>query len=278
MPRADILTTETRPWGLGIRTGFGGAGQRVGPVKLVLDGTLLGRTAALEEPYPGTDERGVLLIPEDRFRAAILDFHRHGWQCAVHAIGDRAVRTAIDAIEAAQVAAPRRDVRHRIEHCGLVTPLLIHRMAALGVIPVPQPHFVTALGDGYRQVLGEEATRYCYGLRCFLAAGLPVPGSSDAPVAPPDPLLGIHSAVTRRTRSGVRFHPEEAVTAEQAVEMYTRHAAFSGYDEGTLGVLRVGALADFVLLTADPLTVDPDGIPDIRVSATYIAGHPIYER
>jgi predicted amidohydrolase YtcJ len=277
MIRYDVLSREPSPWGLGERTGFGDAWLRIGPVKMVLDGTLLGRTAALDEPYPGTRERGMLLIPEDEVRASVADFHRRGWQCAVHAVGDRAVRIAVEAIEAAQAAGPPGGRRHRIEHCGLVTPDLLPRMRAAGIIPVPQPHFVTALGDGYLRVLGEERSRYCYGLRCFLDAGLPVPGSSDAPVASAAPLLGIHSAVVRRTRTDRPFHPGEAVTPAEALRMYTRDAAFAAFDDAELGVLRPGARADFVLLSDDPVRVSPEAIPEITVLATYVAGRAIFE-
>lgn len=278
MVRLDVLAQGAAPWGLGQRTGFGHSRLRLGSVKLVLDGTLLGRTAALEDSYPGTEERGTLLIPEDEFRAAVADLHRRGWQCAVHAIGDRAVRIAVEAIEAAQRAAPRPDARHRIEHCGLITPALIERIVTAGIIPVPQPYFAAALGDGYLRMLGEQRSRYCYSLRSFLDAGLPVPGSSDAPVASAAPLLGIHSAVTRRTLSGAAFHPEEGIIPDEALRMYTRDAAYSGFDEGELGVLRVGAHADFVLLSDNPLTAEPDAIPEIDVLATYVAGRPVFER
>lgn len=279
MVRLDMLAEGSAPWGLGQRTGFGDSRLRLGPVKLVLDGTLLGRTAALEDSYPGTKERGTLLIPEDEFRVAVADLHRLGWQCAVHAIGDRAVRIAVEAIEGAQRAAPRPDARHRIEHCGLITPALIERIAAAGIIPVPQPYFAAALGDGYLRVLGEQRSRYCYSLRSFLDAGLPVvPGSSDAPVASAAPLLGIGSAVARLTLSGTAFHPEEAVTPAEALRMYTCDAAYSGFDEGEVGVLAAGAHADFVLLSDDPLTVEHEAIPEIDVLATYVAGQPIFER
>jgi hypothetical protein len=263
---------------LGLRTGFGDDWLRIGAVKVFSDGSLIGRTAAMLSDYadePGT--RGFLLAEADHLTGHIVDAHRAGWQVAVHAIGDAAVDLVLDAVEQAQRRHHRPDPRHRIEHAGIVNDAQIARMAALGVIPVPQGMFVEEIGDGMLAALGEERAHLLYRQRSFLDAGIELPGSSDCPVVTGAPLLGIHAMVNRTTAGGRVLNPAERVTPLQALRAFTIGSAYADRQEHRKGRLARGMLADFVVLSDDLFTVDPDGIRDIGVRMTVVGGRAGYD-
>src|SRR5207302_5694918 len=134
---------------LGIRTGFGDDWLRLGATKIFADGSLVGKTAAMHDPFAGNgDNRGYVQADAADLRAAIIAAHRSGWQVATHAIGDRAIDLVLDAYAEALTQYPRPDPRHRIEHFAVVQPRQVARAAELGVIAVPQGRFATELGDG----------------------------------------------------------------------------------------------------------------------------------
>ena len=271
------------PWieELGLQGGFGDARLRFGAIKLVADGSLIGRTAAVSEPFlvdPAPDNVGLLTIPPDELHDLIWRGHRQGWQMAVHAIGDRAIETVLDGFERAMVRLPRPDPRHRIEHCGVLRPDLIQRIGQLGVIPVSQPPFITEFGDGFLRHLGHARCQLTYPLRAFFEARIQVAGSSDSPVSSYQPLLGIQAAVTERTADGAEFAPGERLTAEEAIRLYTIHAAHASFDERDKGTIEPGKLADLVILERNPMTVAPGSIGSIPVLATVVGGAFVYER
>ena len=264
---------------LGIRTGWGDEWLRIGAMKVFSDGSLIGRTAAMCCDFEGeAGNRGFFQMDIERLRRIITRAHRAGWQVATHAIGDRAVATVLDIYGDALAAHPRADHRHRIEHCGVCRPEDVRRLAALGVIPVPQGRFISEIGDGMLAALGPERSTWCYRQRSFLDAGLLVPGSSDRPVVNGAPLLGIHDMVNQRTASGRPFNPVEALTAEEAIRCYTLHSARAAFREGDLGSLEPGKLADFAVLSADPTAIAPEGIAAIEVLATVVGGRVAHDR
>lgn len=285
MVSADALRTVrahpadhiARAIDLGIHTGFGSDRLGLGAVKLWLDGGMSVRTAALTEPYEGTDERGLLIDDPDGTAALISEVHAAGWQLALHAIGDRAVDLALDCLEAAQKAHPRPDARHRIEHCGLVRPDQLPRIARLGVIPVIQPAFLHAFGDDYAAIMGERRAPWMYRGRGFLDHGIPVVGSSDRPVASGAPLRAIQFMTDRLSRTGVPVGPDEALTVDEALRAYTVDAAHACHRDHDLGALSPGKLADITVLAADPRTVDPAGIAEIPVLATAVGGEFVHD-
>ncbi|HEY3712681.1 MAG TPA: amidohydrolase [Amycolatopsis sp.] len=267
---------------LGLRTGLGDDWLRVGPMKLFADGSLVGRTCAMHEPFAGTgsesgepENRGYFQVPEDELARTIRLAHEADWQIATHAIGDRAVTVVLDAYEAALAASPRADHRHRIEHCAVLQPAELTRLASLGLIASPQGRFVNELGDGMRAALGEHRVPWCYRLRSVLDAGVVLPASSDRPVVNGAPLLGLADMVRRRTSSGAPFSPEEAITPAEALRAYTYGSAYATFAEDRLGTLEPGKLADFAVLSGNPL--DESGMDDLRVLATAIDGELRYE-
>jgi hypothetical protein len=259
----------------GLHTGFGTDRLRLGAVKIFTDGSLIGRTAALSRPYADPpDATGFLVKSEEAIREQVRLAHAGGWQVALHAIGDRAVETTLDAIEAVMGPDAGR-FRPRIEHAGVLRPDLIDRIRRLGAVVVTQPRFVFEFGDGYRQALGEERVRLTFPFASL--RGVPVAFSSDRPVTEGAPLLGVAAAVLERTASGAVYVPEERVTVEEAVRAYTLGAAYSAFAEGELGSLEAGKWADFVVLDRDPFQVDPEELPSLRVLRTVVGGRTVYE-
>jgi predicted amidohydrolase YtcJ len=267
---------------LGIRTGFGDDWLRLGAVKIFADGSLVGRTAALIDPYDGDGGgngggRGYLQADAADLQATIIAAHRSGWQVATHAIGDLAIDVVLDAYERALEIYPRRDPRHRIEHFAVVQPRQVARAAGLGVIAVPQGRFATELGDGMLAAVGPARHGWLYRQRSLLEAGMVLPGSSDRPVVAGAPLLGIADMVNRRTASGAPFNPGEAITAQQALHAYTRGSAYASRQEHVKGSIAPGMLADLVVLSEDPTAVSPERIAGLAVLATIVDGHPRYD-
>jgi hypothetical protein len=172
---------------------------------------------------------------------------------------------------------PRSDHRHRIEHCGIVSPEIIRRMARMNVIPSGQPPFIAEFGDGFLEHLSPERARYTYPLRSFLDAGVPIAGGSDSPVSSYQPLIGIQAAVTEKTASGRDFAPEERLTVEEALRIYTRNGAYAAFDEKIKGTITPGKYGDFAVLGSDPRVVPADEIAQIPVLATVRGGEFVYE-
>ncbi|MFN3929318.1 MAG: amidohydrolase, partial [Thermoflexus sp.] len=260
----------------GLHTGFGSERLRLGAIKIFVDGSLIGRTAALRQPYADPPGATGMLVRDPRALVELIRCaHAGGWQVAMHAIGDRAIEAALDAIE--EVMGPEAGrFRPRIEHCGVLTPDLLERLRRLGVVVVTQPRFIYELGDGFRDALGEERVRLTYPLASL--RGVPLALSSDRPVVDGAPLKGIQAAVLRRTQSGAPFTPEEAIPVVEALRAYTIGAAYAAFAESELGMLAPGRWADLVVLGEDPLEADPERLAEIPVLATVVGGTVVYER
>jgi predicted amidohydrolase YtcJ len=266
---------------LGMYTGFGDDRLRIGSLKIMADGSLIGRTAALSQPFlndPRPDNLGLMMMPDDDLYDLIWRGHSRGWQVAIHAIGDRAIELCLNGFERAQARLPRADTRHRLEHCGILRPDLIGRMKELGVLSVPQPPFILEFGDGFLRHLGQDRAQLTYAMKSLLTAGVPVAGSSDSPVSSYQPLIGIKTAVLERTASGAAFAPQEALSVDEALALYTRGGAYASFDEQKKGQIKPGMLADFAVLRDDPRTVDPELLDQIPVLATISGGTVVYEQ
>ncbi|HEY7033520.1 MAG TPA: amidohydrolase [Thermomicrobiales bacterium] len=265
---------------LGIATGFGDDRLRVGCLKVMSDGSLIGRTAAVSQPFlddPNPNNLGLEMMPQTELDETIWRGHRAGWQVAIHAIGDRGIEMCLDGFERALTRQPRRDHRHRLEHCGILRPDLIQRIKDLGVVPVGQPPFILEFGDGFLRHLGRERCQLTYALKTVLAAGIPLTASSDSPVSSYQPLIGIKAAVTERTASGADFAPAEALSVEEAIALYTRAGAYASFDEHRKGTITHGKLADLAVLATDPRAAVPDEIDRIPILATISGGRLVYE-
>ena len=222
------------------------------------------------EPYldAAEDDLGLAMFSQEELDDLAWRCHSRRWQVAIHAIGDRAIEMCLDAYEKALNRAPRPDHRHRIEHCGVLRPDLIARMAQLRVLAVGQPPFIAEFGDGFLEHLGPERCQLTYPQRSLLDAGVLTMGSSDSPVSSFEPLIGIQAAVTQQTASGHPFVPGQALTVEEALASYTKNAAFAAFDEHRKGTISPGKLADFAVLQRDLRTEPPATIAEVPVLAT----------
>ena len=263
-------------------------------VKIWADGGMSSRTAAIHGSYPVPPHgSGILFFSRDELTAMVREFDARGFQVAVHAQGDRAIGTVLDAYAAVlgggmglagpglggpagSAPAGRNPRRHRIEHAGAMYPALTARAAELGIVIVSQPGFLSALGDGFAAAFPGQADQL-YAFGSWRRAGLTVAGSSDAPVISAAPLLGIRDAVTRRTDGGQVLGPGERLTAREALALYTTEAAAAMHREDEIGSLQPGKLADFVVLDANPLQADPAQLAGIQVLATAVDGAPTYQ-
>jgi predicted amidohydrolase YtcJ len=277
--REIIADGDDPGWGLdlGLRTGLGDNRLRIGPLKVLTDGSLIGRSAAMTACYHGGDSAGYMAWDLTELETILRGAHGRGFRIAAHAIGDQAVQHVLDIFGRLCDERPRPDARHRIEHFQVASDAQIARTAALGVIPVPQGRFISELGDGVIRAMGPERLPLTYRIRAMLDAGIPVPGSSDAPVAEASPILNIHDLVNRITADGAEFNPQERVTPVQALHMYTVNSAYASCEERDKGRLAEGMLADFVVLSDDLLTIDPARIATLRVGATVVDGEPAFD-
>jgi predicted amidohydrolase YtcJ len=260
---------------VGVRSGFGDATIRIGGVKIFSDGALGSQTASMLEPYEGhPDNRGVVVRSADQLRTLVASAAAHGIAAVVHAIGDRANRWVLDAIEAVRSDTVRWGLRHRIEHVQLLHPADLPRLAALGVVASMQPIHCTQDRDIADRYWGARS-RYAYAFRSLLRYGTHLAFGSDAPVETPDVLAGIYAAVARKRQhepDRPAWYPEERLTVEEAIRAYTEGPAYASGEERVKGKLLPGYLGDFVALSRDPLTVGPDELPEIRVEMTVVGG------
>ena len=261
---------------LGIRYGFGDDLVRFGHVKVFLDGSLLGATAAVTEDYCGHDHsRGYLLDAPETYRERALGAYRAGWPLALHAIGDAAIDLALDLIEEATEKYGARAVPCRIEHFGISRPDQLERGDRLGVAVTPQAGFIGPIGDQMADMVGVERENWLYRGRSIIDAGMILAGSSDLPVADNNIRRGMQSAVDRTTDSGKLLGAGEAITSEEALRTHTEWAARATGQIADKGTLERGKLADFTVFSASPITAP--NIAELDIVATIVGGALSYD-
>ncbi|WP_338241100.1 amidohydrolase [Aurantiacibacter hainanensis] len=253
---------------------------RLNGVKLYLDGALGSRGALLQEDYADDHgNRGLPLLSGTQLRNLMSRAALDNFQPAIHAIGDAANAEALAAIEELSRDYDG-DRRWRIEHAQIVDPADLPRFGEHGIIASMQPVHQTSDMFMAEARLGEDRLGGAYAWRSILEAGGALAFGTDAPVEPVDPLAGLAVAVSRTNADGEPaggWRAQEAISRELALAAYTAGAAYAGFAEGRFGRLAEGERADFVMLSADPLTVDPDEIRDIEVLETWIAGQRVYD-
>jgi hypothetical protein len=252
-----------------------------GFAKGMLDGTVDARTAYMLEPYVGGGN-GLPFYAQADLDRDVAAYDRAGLQVELHAIGDGAIRMALDAYEHALRVNGPRDRRHRVEHVEVPAPADIPRFRALGVIASTQAIFATpdaSTLENYAPLIGPERASRAQPFRLFDEAGAAQAFGSDYPVYPMDPLLGIYTAVTRQTRAGTPsggWYPANRIGVEAALMHYTRDAAYASFDEADKGTISAGKYADFVVLSQDILTGPPQRLLDTRVLLTVLRGRETY--
>jgi len=255
----------------GMRTGQGDEWLRLGHVKFFTDGALGSQTAALVEPYEGTDDRGILTADPVALRADVARAAAAGLAVAIHAIGDQAVRVALDAIAPSRVVAPA--LRQRIEHAQLIRDEDLGRFGALGIVASMQPIHATSDRDLADRHWGPKRTPRAYPWRTLLERGAVLAFGSDAPVEPIDPLLGIHAAVTRKRPSDRdAWTPGQRLTLDEALAAYSAGCAYATAREREWGTLEPGMRCDATVVDRDLATLRGDDILDARIRATITDG------
>jgi predicted amidohydrolase YtcJ len=266
---------------LGLRTYLGNETLRVGAVKVFADGSLGARTAAMLQPYESEDDNlGIMVLPEEELSAVVERACQAGIAPTVHAIGDRATHTVLNAYEVHHPLWMSQGLRLRVEHAQLLSPKDIQRLGRLGVIASMQPIHCTADMDMVDRHWGTRGVG-AYAFRSLLEAGAPLAFGSDCPVEDPNPLVGIHAAVTRRCADGspgpLGWRPSERITVAEAVRAYTLGAAYASGEERLKGTVTPGKLADLVVLSQDIFTLDPMGILQTEVVATILDGRVVHQ-
>jgi hypothetical protein len=220
---------------------------------------------------------GRLQPPQSELNQQTLRAHQAGFQLAIHAVEPSTVEAAITALEYAQSHFPQAGRRHRIEHCSVCPPQLLERLSKLQTIIVTQPPFIYYSGERYLAQVPKSQLPWLYRIKSFLDSGLIVAGSSDSPVVPDNPLVGIYAAVTRKAESEQQIVPEECISGKQALALYTTNAAYASLEENVKGSITPGKLADIVVLSDDPTQSPPEQIKDIKVEMTIIGGEVVWK-
>ena len=244
----------------GLTTGAGDDQLRMGAVKVMV-----------------TETTGAPSPPPEKLKRLVLDCQQAGFQLAIHVEEEDVIASVIEALEYVDGREKIAAKRHRIEHCAECPPYLLERLSRLGVVIVTQPPFIYYSGERYLVTVEASQLPWLYRIKAPIDSGLVVAGSSDVPVVPHNPLVGIYAAVTRQAASGQALLPEEAISPQQALAMYTVNAAYAAFEEDVKGSVTPGKLADMAVLSDDPTRVSSEEIKDIRVEMTIIGGEVVWE-
>jgi len=263
-PRVNMMLgikalREAREQGFSPKTGD--EQLRLGAIKMILNQT-----------------RGHLNPPGTELRQMVLDAHQAGFQVALHAVEENTISAGLLALEYAQYVYPHPWRKHRIEHCSICTPEMSERLAKLQVIVVTQPAFIYYSGERYLKTVPPQQLEHLYPFGTLIRAGLTVAASSDCPVVPPNPLIGIYAATSRTAESGQKLLPEQAISPLQSLWAYTAGGAYASQEERSKGTITPGKLADLVVLSKDPTQIPISEIKQIQVEMTIIHGQIAWQR
>jgi predicted amidohydrolase YtcJ len=259
--------------------GLGDGLLTIRAIKVVADGALGSRGALLLAPYadePGS--KGLLTVDDGELRRLLPRAIDQGFQVNTHAIGDAANRFVLDAYERAFGGYDGSRYRFRIEHAQVVSPADVPRFKSLGVIPSMQPTHCTSDMYWAEARLGPERVKGAYLWKTFLAQGVPIAGGSDAPVEKIAVIPGLYAAITRQDAKGWPaggWHPEERVTIEEALAMFSKHAAYAAFEEHDRGEVAVGKRADLTVLSRDVTATPPSELLSTTVSLTIVGGRVV---
>jgi hypothetical protein len=277
------------------RNGPSGAGDefiRVGPIKLFLDGGMLNGSAYMREPWPKgpiyqihkDDYHGLLFVEPAQLRVVLEEAAKRRWQMTAHTAGEGAMDVLLDAYADVDAKVGIRKLRWCITHANFPSARNLELCRKLGVTADVQPAWLYKDGATLLRVLGPERMRWFQPYKSWLKHTV-IGGGSDHMIRlhpltstnPWDPWLGLWVAVTRAVENGAPLNPEEALTREEALRLYTVNNAFLHHEEGWKGTLAPGKVADFILLDQDPLTCPAGALPEIRVLGTWVGGRQVWK-
>jgi predicted amidohydrolase YtcJ len=261
--------------GLGSRSGLENDRVKIGGVEIAADGYLAARTAALLQPYSDDPEAsGKLLCTQEKMNKIATKILKVGLQVVIHAVGDKAVDAALTTIEEISGEAPQKDVCSRIEQAAVLNEELINRMKKQNLVVSVQPCVIASEFSVWSadEHLGSRRAKWLFPIKTLLKEGIRVAGGSDCPMEPLSPLLGVQTAVTRTV------FPEERVTIDEALRIYTVDAAHSSNEENIKSSVETGKLADLAVLSRDPFSVPPSEIGSISVEITIVGGKIVFSK
>lgn len=266
----------------GIRTGKGSGYYRLGPLKLLADGSLGGRTAALKADYEDDPEnRGMLIYSDEDLKEIFQLALAHGLQLAVHAIGDGAMAQVLRCYRAVLPPGQIPERGLRLVHCQITDEEILQEMAQLGIIADIQPGFLTTDLKIIESRVGAERGRTSYAWKTMLERGISVAAGSDCPIESLNPFVGMAGGVKRQDPAGLPregWHPEERLSFQEALRLYTLGASYATFEEQEKGKIAPGYYADFLILEGDLEEAIPRSIEDIKVAATYVGGRCQYHQ
>ncbi len=266
----------------GYRTGQGGEYFKIGPLKLLTDGSIGGRTALVSTPYEDSPETcGVSVMARGEVEELVNMAAEQGMQCAVHAIGDAAVQMVLEIYQEAARRHPHPDPRFRIIHASMAGPKILDRFEKQQIIADIQPSFIPSDYVLVDRHLGSKRAAWTYRWKDFIDRGIRLAGGSDCPVENYEPLEGIHAAVTRQDRDGNPpggWNPGQRLSLQEALYIYTMGSAYCTYEENEKGSIAEGKLADLVVLSEDITTVELSAIADLKADLTVVNGRIVYSR
>ena len=262
------------------RTGWGDENFKIGPLKLLIDGSLGARTAALVEPYSDDPEnKGIIMLEQDELDKLVDLSSKNNSHVVIHGIGDRAINIALESFEKTLRANPNKDHRHGLVHCQITNETLLNKLKELDIIAYIQPIFLDYDWKIVRDRVGKDREKTSYNWKTMVDKGIKIACGSDAPVETFNVLYGIYEAVTRKDLEGnpkEGWLKEQSLTIDEALYGYTLGGAYSSFEEEIKGSIEIDKLADFVILSEDIFKIEEDRIKDVEVEMTVFNGEVIY--
>ncbi|SEW41479.1 amidohydrolase [[Clostridium] fimetarium] len=263
----------------GIYTNMGDDKFKLGPIKIMTDGSASVPSSAAIKPYSHDNHlNGLEIWQQDEADEMVMKVHKLGYQMTAHAVGDKAVELMVNAYEKALTKYPRVNHRHRIEYCGLNNPDLIKRIKKLGIIPVATPSAISLNGSDYNRFYGERVD-YMFPLKSYLEEGIIAAIGSDCLATTLNPMYSIYGAVNRmdiETKQGCGL--AQKVDILDVIRMFTYNGAYASFEEDKKGSIEVGKLADLVMLSEDITAIHPDKLMEVEVLMTIIDGKIVYTK
>ncbi|MFZ5965976.1 MAG: amidohydrolase [Bacillota bacterium] len=253
----------------------------VGPIKIIADGSLGSRTAALDEPYADDKEnKGIMLIQPDNLDKMVYESLINDFDICIHAIGDKTMGLVLEIYEKHEEMIRRKECRPSVIHCQIGSKEILEKFQRLNVIANIQPIFLHSDWKIAENRVGKERLDYSYAWKKYIDAGIKCAGSSDAPIESFNPLYGIYSAVTRMDlteKPPGGWIPEEGLAIKDAIDIFTINAAYLSHEEALKGDFEIGKYADFVILSDDLRRIEENSIKNVRVEKIYIGGNLIHQ-
>ncbi|MFA7572853.1 MAG: amidohydrolase [Lutispora sp.] len=264
----------------GYFAGWGDEYFKIGPLKILTDGSLGARTAYMTAPYEDApDNYGISTFSQEELDKLVACAHERNMGAAIHCIGDKAMYMAFDSIEKVIKKMPQKNVRHSIIHCQITDEKLLDRFKELDVIAHVQPIFLDYDLHIVEERIGRERAKWTYNWKSLVDRGVHVAFGSDCPVEPCNVMHGIYAAVTRKDLSGYPkggWIPDQKVSVEEALYGFTMGSAYASFEEEAKGSIKVGKFADFTILSEDIFEIEPEYLKGVEVVATIMNGEIMF--